>query len=146
MLFRSADDVRLIPLADLYKRKSVKWRRYPNDVLPLWVAEMDFPIAEPIKDALRDMIDRSDMGYLGPFPELFESYSNFARELWGWQPDISQMRIATDVGVGAVEVIRTLINPGDGMVINSPVYENFWNWVNELKANLVDVEIGRAHV
>ena len=139
-----ADDVRLMPLADLYKRKSVKWRRYPNDVLPLWVAEMDFPIAEPIKDALRDMIDRSDTGYLGPFPELFESYSNFARELWGWQPDISQMRIATDVGVGAVEVIRTLINPGDGMVINSPVYENFWNWVNELKAKLVDVAMKKS--
>ena len=139
-----ADEVRLMPLENLYKRKSVKWRRYPNDVLPLWVAEMDFPIAEPIKDALREMIDRSDTGYLGPFPELFESYSNFARELWGWQPDISQMRIATDVGVGAVEVIRTLINPGDGMVINSPVYENFWNWVNELKAKLVDVAMKKS--
>ena len=139
-----ADEVRLTPLSDLYKRKSVKWRRYPNDVLPLWVAEMDFPIAEPIKDALRDMIDRSDTGYLGPFPELFESYARFARDRWGWQPDVSQMRIATDVGVGAVEVIRTLINPGDGMVINSPVYENFWNWVNELKAKLVDVPMKKS--
>lgn len=134
-----ADEVQLITLADLYKRKSVKWRRFPSDVLPFPVAEMDFNIAEPIKDALRDMIDRSDTGYLGPFPELFESFAKFAQTRWGWQPDVSQIRIATDVGVGAVEVIRTLINPGDGLVINSPVYENFWNWITELKATLVDV-------
>lgn len=53
-----ADVVRAMSLQDLRRRKSVKWRQFPSDVLPLPVAEMDFPIAEPIKAALRDMIDR----------------------------------------------------------------------------------------
>ena len=136
-----ADDVRAFPLSELRKRKSVKWRQFPSDVLPLPVAEMDFPIAEEIKAALRDMIDRSDTGYLGPFPEMFEAFKNFSSERWGWSPDVSQMRIATDVGVGTVEVIRTLINPGDRVVLNSPVYDNMWRWVAEVKAELVDVPL-----
>mgnify|MGYP003336019351 FL=1 len=59
------EGVKSFPLAELHKRKSAKWRRFPADVLPLPIAEMDFDIAEPIKAALRDMIDRSDTGYLG---------------------------------------------------------------------------------
>ena len=135
------DEVRAFPLADLRKRKSVKWRTYPIDVLPLPVAEMDFPIAEQIKVALRDMIDRSDTGYLGPFPEMFEAFKDFSVARWGWEPDISQIRIATDVGVGTVEVIRTLINPGDRVILNSPVYDNMWRWIAEVRAELVDVPL-----
>ncbi|HEY9276449.1 MAG TPA: hypothetical protein VIO63_04790, partial [Candidatus Nanopelagicaceae bacterium] len=92
--------IKAFSLDELRKRKSVKWRFYEKDVLPLPVAEMDFPIAEPIKVALADMINRSDAGYLGPFPELFEAFQNFSKELWGWNPDVTQMRTATDVGVG----------------------------------------------
>ena len=58
------DVVRALALQELRKRKSVKWRQFPADVLPLPIAEMDFPIAEPIKIALLDMIKRSDTGYV----------------------------------------------------------------------------------
>ena len=136
-----ADEIRAFPLSELRKRKSVKWRQFPSDILPLPVAEMDFPIAEEIKVALRDMIDRSDTGYLGPFPEMFEAFKNFSSARWGWSPDVAQMRFATDVGVGTVEVIRTLISPGDRVVLNSPVYDNMWRWVAEVKAELVDVPL-----
>jgi len=128
-------------LQDLRNRKSVKWRQFPSDVLPLPVAEMDFPIAEQVKLALGDMIERSDTGYLGPFPEMFDAFAGFAKQRWNWNVDVSQMRIATDVGVGTVEVIRTLINPGDRIMLNSPVYDNMWRWVGEVKANLVDVPL-----
>jgi len=136
-----ASEVRANSLAELRKRKSVKWRKYPEDVIPLPVAEMDFPIAEPIKAALVDMINRSDTGYLGPFPELFEAFSNFAADKWNWKPETSHIRIATDVGVGVVEVLRTLITPGEKVVLNSPVYDNMWNWVDEVKAELIDVPL-----
>jgi cystathionine beta-lyase len=130
-----------LSLNELRNRKSVKWRQYPSDVLPLPVAEMDFPIAECVKDALRDMIDRSDTGYLGPFPEMFEAFANFSISRWQWRVETAQMRIATDVGVGTVEVIRTLINPGDKVMLNSPVYDNMWRWVAEVKATLIDVPL-----
>jgi len=136
-----AEVVRALALNELRKRKSSKWREFPSDVLPLPVAEMDFPISNPIKSALIDMIERSDTGYLGPFPEMFDAFSDFSQKLWNWEVDVSQMRIATDVGVGTVEVIRTLITPGEKVMLNSPVYENMWRWVAEVGATLVDVPL-----
>ena len=96
-----AEAVRALTLAELRKRKSVKWRHFPSDVLPLPVAEMDFPTAPKIKAALTDMVERSDTGYLGPFPELFDAFANFSAKRWGWQVDTKQMRMATDVGDGS---------------------------------------------
>ena len=51
-----------LPLSELQKRLSTKWREFPHDVLPLPVAEMDFEIAEPIRAQLIDMLTRSDTG------------------------------------------------------------------------------------
>ena len=133
--------VRALALDELRKRKSSKWRQYPSDVLPLPVAEMDFPIAPAVKASLQDMLDRSDTGYLGAFPELFEAFAKFSKSRWNWQPDTTQIRIATDVGVGIVEVMRTLIKAGDKVMLNSPVYENIWKWIPEVNATLVDVPL-----
>jgi len=133
--------VRALALEELRKRKSSKWRQYPSDVLPLPVAEMDFPMAPAVKAGLQDMLDRSDTGYLGAFPELFEAFAKFSKSRWNWQPDTTQIRMATDVGVGIVEVMRTLIKAGDKVMLNSPVYENIWKWIVEVHAELVDVPL-----
>ena len=133
--------VRALALDELRKRKSSKWRQYPSDVLPLPVAEMDFPIAPAVKASLQDMLDRSDTGYLGAFPELFEAFAKFSKSRWNWQPDSTQIIIATDVSVGIVEVMRTLIKAGDKVMLNSPVYENIWKWIPEVNATLVDVPL-----
>ena len=133
--------VRALALEELRKRKSSKWRQYPSDVLPLPVAEMDFPMAPAVKAGLQDMLDRSDTGYLGAFPELFEAFAKFSKSRWNWQPDTTQIRMATDVGVGIVEIMRTLIKAGDKVMLNSPVYENIWKWITEVHAELVDVPL-----
>jgi cystathionine beta-lyase len=133
--------VRALALEELRKRKSSKWRQYPSDVLPLPVAEMDFPMAPAVKAGLQDMLDRSDTGYLGAFPELFEAFAKFSKSRWSWQPDVTQIRMATDVGVGIVEIMRTLIQAGDKVMLNSPVYENIWKWIAEVHAELVDVPL-----
>ena len=52
-----------VSLAELRRRSSAKWRTNPSDVLPAWVAEMDFTLAEPIAHALRSAVDNSDTGY-----------------------------------------------------------------------------------
>jgi cystathionine beta-lyase len=136
-----ADVVRAPSLSELNKRKSYKWRQHPTDVIPLPVAEMDFIIADEIKMALRDMVDRSDTGYLGAFPELFEAFAKFAQERWSWVVDVNHVRIASDVGLATVEVMRTLMSPGDKVMLNSPVYDNTWKWIAEVKATLVDVPL-----
>ncbi len=141
-----AEEVRALTLSELRKRKSVKWRHFPSDVLPLPVAEMDFPTAPKIKAALTDMVERSDTGYLGPFPELFDAFANFSAKRWGWQVDTKQMRIATDVGVGIVEIMRVLIKPGEKVMLNSPVYENIWRWISEVHATTVDTPLSEENL
>ena len=70
-----------LPLEKLRLRKSEKWRRFPQDVLPLPVAEMDFEIAAQVRDVLSEMIRNSDTGYLGEIPELKENFSKSAKNL-----------------------------------------------------------------
>jgi cystathionine beta-lyase len=126
-------------LEELRTHRSEKWRAFPADVLPLPVAEMDFPVAEPIRKTLNAMIDKSDLGYLGPIPEMGKAFSAFASRRWGWSADPNQVRIAADVGVGVVEVLRVITKPGDKILINSPVYPNFWTWINETHLSEIDV-------
>ncbi len=126
-------------LSELLTHSSEKWRGFPADVLPLPVMEMDFPIAQPIRDVLIEMVNHSDLGYLGPVPELADGFAVFCAQRWGWEIDKSQVRIAADVGVGCVEVLRVFTKPGDRILINSPVYQNFYNWLNEVKLEKVDI-------
>ena len=130
-------------LAQLRKRKSAKWRAFPADVLPLPVAEMDFPVAEPIRAVLSEMVAHSDLGYLGPIPELGLGFKKFAAERWNWKVDEKQVHVATDVGVAVVEILRVFTKPGDKILISSPVYHNFYTWINETKLTLVDVPFER---
>ena len=130
-------------LAELQSHRSEKWRGFAADVLPLPVAEMDFPVAQPIRDLLTEMISKSDLGYLGSIPELGQGFAQFAGRRWNWEVDPLQVRAATDVGVAVVEVLRVFTNPGDSILVNSPVYQNFYNWINETKLNLVDVPFER---
>jgi cystathionine beta-lyase len=126
-------------LSELATHHSEKWRAFPPDVIPLPVAEMDFPVATPIKELLHSLVDNSDMGYLGAIPELGQAFSSFAQKRWDWLVDPSMVRAATDVGVGVVEILRVFTAPGDGVLISSPVYQNFYTWMNETRVNCIDV-------
>jgi cysteine-S-conjugate beta-lyase len=131
-------------LAELQTHRSEKWRGFPNDVLPLPVAEMDFPVAQPIRELLFEMVARSDLGYLAAIPELGKGFAHFAGTRWNWEVDPRQVRAATDVGVAVVEILRVFTQPGDSILLSSPVYHNFYNWINETKLNLVDVPFERT--
>lgn len=139
-------DFRALDLSELQTHRSEKWRAFPKEILPLPVAEMDFPVAEPIRQTLREMIDKSDLGYLGSIPEMGEAFAGFAKRRWDWTVDPTQVRIAADVGVAVVEVLRVLTNPGDKILINSPVYPNFFTWCNETHLEPVDVPLSQSDV
>ena len=137
-------DLRALDLSELQTHRSEKWRAFPKDVLPLPVAEMDFPVADPIRQVLREMIDHSDLGYLGSIPEMGTAFAGFAKRRWGWSVDPLQVRIAADVGVGIVEVLRVITKPGDKILINSPVYPNFFTWCTETHLEHVDVPLTQS--
>ena len=127
------------PLSQLQEHKSEKWRTFGPEILPLPVAEMDYPIAQPIKRVLIEMINESDLGYLGPIPEVGISFKGFAKRRWNWDVETNFVHMATDVGVAVVELLRVLTVPGDRVLLNSPVYQNFYSWLNEVKVAKVDI-------
>jgi cystathionine beta-lyase len=104
---------------------------------------MDFEVAPEIRKTLSNLVANSDLGYLGPFPELAPAFQHYAKQTWGWEFDPSRMRFATDVGVAATEIMRVLTKPGDRVLLNSPVYTNFSFWVREVGAIPHDVPLIR---
>jgi cystathionine beta-lyase len=112
---------------DLLARRSAKYSTYPPDVLPAWVAEMDFDLAPPVKAALRAAIDNDDAGYLGARHDgLLEAFAEFAARRLAWTVDPAQVVAVTDVMVGVEELLAVLTEPGDGVIVNPPVYPPYY--------------------
>ena len=128
-------------LAELQTHRSEKWRGFAHDVLPLPVAEMDFPVADPIREVLLDMVKTSDLGYLGSIPEMGTSFAGFAKRRWDWSVNPLHVRVATDVGVAVVELLRVFTKPGDKVLFSSPIYQNFYTWMHETHVEMLDVPL-----
>lgn len=136
------DHLRTDPLDLLRDRRSDKWSRHPADVLPAFVAELDFPLAEPVKAALHAAIDRDDTGYVGPEqPALAKEFADFAQRRMGWSVDPDAVRVVPDVMAGIAETLRAIAAPGDGVVLSSPVYPPFFATVEEVRCRVVDVPL-----
>jgi cystathionine beta-lyase len=129
------------PLERLRQRSSAKWRLFPPDVLPLFVAEMDYPLAPAVATRLHELIDLNDSGYVAGPQEAGAAFAGFASRHWGWMLDPSGVRTTTDVSVGIVETLRRVIAPGDGVVITTPVYAPFYDLVAEAGGVVVDVAL-----
>ncbi len=113
-----------LQLAELRRRSSAKWQFYPDDVLPLWVAEMDAYVAQPIVDAVHDALMLGDTGY--PWgPRLQSAIASFAEDRWNWTFDPAKAITVTDVMTGVLESIQRLSNPGDPIVLTPPIYPPF---------------------
>jgi cystathionine beta-lyase len=112
-------------LDSLRLRRSHKWRVYPEDVLPAFVAEMDFDLAAPIVDAVQAALATGDLGY-GDQGVLGEAFAGFAAARLGWAADPALVYAIPDVMTGLAEVAQALTPPGAGIVINPPVYPPFW--------------------
>ncbi|MFM7145967.1 MAG: hypothetical protein ACKOW5_06490, partial [Actinomycetales bacterium] len=113
------------------ERTSAKWRLYPPEVLPAWVAEMDYSVAEPIRAALRAAVDRSDLGYRWP-PDVPEAIVQFAHDVWQWTIDPEQVFVTPDVMHGVVTVLDACTRTDDTVVINPPVYPPFAQCVEKI--------------
>jgi cystathionine beta-lyase len=114
-----------LSLEALRGRRSQKWAAYEADVLPAWVAEMDFPLAPAVRDGLLEAVARGDCGYAHP-GRLAEAFAAFAATRFGWELDPGRVWLVPDVVVGIAEVLRLLTAPGDGVLVNPPVYPPFY--------------------
>ena len=128
-------------LDELRQRRSAKWRAFGDDVLPLWVAEQDVPLAEPVAQALHRAVELGDTGY--PFSgEFSASLSEFAAARWDWKPEMKQIRPVRDVMIGVVEALKLVTYLADTVIVNSPVYPPFFNYPRSAGLRVVEAPLG----
>jgi cysteine-S-conjugate beta-lyase len=129
--------------AELAKRKSFKWRTYPADVLPAFVAEMDFTVADEISGAVDAALAIGDTGYphIGELGEVFASFS--ARRL-GWAPRSDWVFAVPDVMTGIIEVLLATTPHDSGVVINPPVYGPFFLRIGFIGRRIVEAPLRRC--
>ncbi|RKN35718.1 MalY/PatB family protein [Micromonospora musae] len=140
--FDARNPLTSLTLAELRQRTSVKWRLHPPDVLPLWVAEQDTPLAPPVADALRRAIDLGDTGY-SHGTQYAEALGEFAAQRWGWHDfAVDRTTVVPDVMMGIVEVLRLVTGPGDAVVVCSPVYPPFYAFVGHADRELIEAPLG----
>ncbi|MEU2356192.1 aminotransferase class I/II-fold pyridoxal phosphate-dependent enzyme [Streptomyces misionensis] len=136
------DPLRALDPERLRRRTSMKWRTYPEDVLPLWVAEMDVPLAPPVVRALTDALALGDTGY--PAGTAYaEALAGFAARRWGWDGiAVERTAIVPDVMLGVVEMLGLVTGPGDPVIVNPPVYPPFFTFVAHMDRRVVEAPLG----
>jgi cysteine-S-conjugate beta-lyase len=132
-----------VSLADLRRRRSYKWRAFPPDVLPAFVAEMDFPLPPPVAAAIVEAVERGDLGYAWPSEELGEAFAGFAAARYGWRVEPSDVALVPDVMAGVVELLRRAVRPGDGVVVNTPAYPPFFSHIREAACQVFEAPLAR---
>jgi cystathionine beta-lyase len=131
-----------VPLDELRRRRSSKWHTKAPDVLPLWVAEMDVRLAEPIRTALATLIDLGDTGY-PTWTGVAEAYAEFAAHRWSHSVDPDNVFVVPDVMQGFFEVLLVATEPGAKIIINPPVYQPYFVTIPHARRELVEVPLRR---
>jgi cystathionine beta-lyase len=132
-----------LELDRLRRRRSEKWQLHPPDVLPAFIAEMDYDLAEPVLAALRSAIELSDCGYASP-AGIGESFARFAAARHDWAVDPGRVHLIPDVMAGADLIFRLSTEPGQRVVINPPVYPPFFEHITAAGRQLAQVPLVRA--
>lgn len=134
-----------LSLRQLRERTSQKWRAHGEDLLPLWVAEMDVLLAPPIADVLRHAIDIGDTGYASNHGYA-EAVADFAGQRWNWADfPVGDTRVLADVMTAVIEVLRVSTREGDAVIVTSPVYAPFFSYVSHSGRNIVEAPLTPEH-
>lgn len=124
-------DLNALSPEGLRARRTMKWSTYPHDVLPLWVAEMDYPTAPPVMAALRRAVDAESFGYplSAETSGLADTLAGWLAVSHGWSVDPGGIFVVADVLTGLSLAIETFSEPTEAVIIPTPVYVPFFGVV-----------------
>jgi len=111
---------------------SYKWLKYPKDVLPMWVADMDFPAPKPILNKLHKVVDHGVFGYEMATPALKETVAARMDRLYGWKVKPEAVVAVTGIVSGFSVAAGIACTSKKGVLVQTPVYNEF----HELKNNI----------
>ncbi|HJQ56046.1 MAG TPA: PatB family C-S lyase [Vineibacter sp.] len=143
-----------LPEAALRQLQNSKWGKYGPDVLPAWVAEMDFSVAEPIQQAVRRIVDVRDYGYPMRNGEkaglaVTEAFARRMKARFDWQVDPAMVLPLADLVQGTYAPVLAFSEPGDGVVLQVPNYPPFRDVINTTGRKLIKLSMrddGSRHV
>ena len=116
-------------------------RGRPADVLPLWVADMDFRAPEPVLDALHQAVNHGIFGYSEVKSEYYDAVSGWFKNRFGWQPQSEWLVKTPGVVYALAMAVRALTNPGDSVLIQPPVYYPFFSVIRDNDRAVVESEL-----
>ena len=96
-----------------------------HDLMPFWIADMDFQACPAIIDALRDRLNHTVLGYTTPPDEFWSSITRWLKERHCWDVDNDEVTFLPGLKKGLSLCINYFTSPGDSVVIQSPVYHSF---------------------
>ena len=118
---------------------SIKWSRYPDDVLPLWVADMDFPSPPVVAKAVKKRLAHPFFGYTGDDTLLIDTICKWVSDRHGWKIEPDWILLMPGVVTGMNWTAQTYVKPGDALCFHSPVYPPFFHISKCLDANEIEI-------
>ena len=135
-----------VDLATLRARGGAKWSKYGPDVLAAWVADMDFPPVAAVRSALDAVLERGSLGYpwLLEHNPVADGFADWARRRHGWEIDPSLVVNTIDVLQPMLALIELYSEPGDGIVVQDPIYPPFRNAIIDAGRVVVENRLGTS--
>ncbi len=132
--------------ADRSNTNCAKWSSVESifgdkDVLPMWVADMDFPIAKPITEALRKRTEHEIYGYTQPYSSVIEAVTGRMKRKLGWEVKPEWIVFTPGVIPALHGAIKAFTHPGDEIIIQGPVYHPFWAAITDNGCSAVNNQL-----
>jgi cysteine-S-conjugate beta-lyase len=125
-------------------RRGVKWNRFPADVLPAWVADMDFAVPDEVQAAIEAIVSKRDYGYGNGHgvregkEGLAVAFQEYAQSSFGWEIDPDGVLPVTDLIQGMYSPVYAFSEPGDGIVVQTPIYPPFLDTIATTGRRMVE--------
>lgn len=124
---------------DRRNSNSIKWTKYPAGILPLWVADMDFPAPTPILNEFQKAVEHGVFGYESPNVSLRKTVAARMDALYGWKIRPEAVIAVPGIVSGFNVAARAFCKPKKGILIQTPVYNEFHEVKNNVLIPQLDV-------
>ena len=118
-------------IATLRARRTNKWHKFPADVLPAWVADMDFGVAPSIAAALTRLTQNQEYGYAARDGVLAEAFVRRMERRFGWHTDPADTVAIGDLVQASFSSVMAFSEPGDGVLLQLPSYPPFMRAIED---------------
>lgn len=116
-------------------------RGRPADVLPLWVADMDFRAPQPVLDALQKSVEHGIFGYSDVKADYYDAVFSWFSQRFHWQPEPEWLVKTPGVVFALAMAVRALTHPGDSVLVQPPVYYPFFSVIRDNDRQVVESEL-----